>query len=179
MPTRRTAALTAVLLALVALPLAAQRPAGERVDLDAIYRLKTEGLQHSKVMELESYLTDVYGPRLANSPEIKEAGEWAMKTMKEWGLASVHEEPWHFGRGWHNQRTVALAVSPRAYPLIAYSKPWTPGTHGPVTADAVLAVITTDKDFDTWRGKLRGKFVLTMALRDVPAHRRQLCLQLG
>ena len=170
MPIRRTAALTAVLAAALVLPLAAQWPAGEKVDLDAIYRLKDEGLQRSKVMELESYLTDVYGPRLANSPEIKEAGEWAVKTMKEWGLANVHEETWHFGRGWHNERMLAMAVSPRAYPLIAYSKPWTPGTNGPVTAEAVLAPIESEKDFDTWRGKLRGKFVLTMALRDVPAH---------
>ena len=166
---RRSLALP-ILLAALATPLAAQLVSTEKVDLDALYRIKDEGLQHSKVMELESYLTDVYGPRLANSPEIKEAGEWAQKTMKEWGLANVHSEPWHFGRGWHNERMVAVAVSPRAYPLIAYPKPWTPGTNGPVTAEAVLAVITTEKDFDTWRGKLKGKFVLTMPMRDVPAH---------
>jgi hypothetical protein len=166
---RRTATLAAIVAALVA-PVAAQLGTTEKVDLDAIYRIKDEGLQHSKVMELESYLTDVYGPRLANSPEIKEAGDWAQKTMKDWGLANVHAEPWAFGRGWHNERMVAMAVSPRAYPLIAYPKPWTPGTNGPVTGEAVMAVITTDKDFDTWRGKLKGKFVLTMATRDVPAH---------
>src|SRR5579871_1162361 len=166
---RRPATL-AVIVAALAAPVAAQLGAGEKVDLESIYRLKDEGLQHSKVMELESYLTDVYGPRLANSPEIREAGEWAQKTMKEWGLANVHEETWHFGRGWHNERMVAVAVKPRAYPLIAYPKPWTPGTNGPVTGEAVLAVISSDKDFDTWRGKLKGKFVLTMPLRDVPAH---------
>src|SRR5215831_6631315 len=166
---RRTATLAAVVAALVA-PVAAQFGTSEKVDLDAIYRIKDEGLQRSKVMELESYLTDVYGPRLANSPEIKEAGEWTMKTMKDWGLANVHEEAWHFGRGWHNERMVLQAMKPRAYPIIAYSKPWTPGTNGPVTGEAVMAVITTDKDFDTWRGKLKGKFVLTMPLRDVPAH---------
>src|SRR5581483_8367072 len=93
-----------------------------------------------------------------------------MKTMKEWGLANVHEETWPFGRGWQNKRMVAMAVTPRAYPLIAYSKPWTPGTNGPVTGDAVLAVINTESDFATWKGKLRGKFVLTMPLRDVAAH---------
>jgi hypothetical protein len=166
---RRTATLVAIVAALVA-PVAAQLGMAEKVDLDAIYRIKDEGLQHSKVMELESYLTDVYGPRLANSPEIKEAGDWAQKTMKDWGLANVHAEAWAFGRGWHNERMVAMAISPRAYPLIAYPKPWTPGTNGPVTGEAVMAVITTDKDFDTWRGKLKGKFVLTMPTRDVPAH---------
>jgi hypothetical protein len=169
---RRTFALGAVsaMLVAAALPLSAQWPATEKLDLDAIYRIKDEGLQRSKVMEIESYLTDVYGPRLTGSPNIKEAGDWAMKTMKEWGLANVHSEAWPFGRGWQNQRFSASAVTPRAYPLIAYPKAWTPGTNGPVTGDAVIAVINDDKDFAEFKGKLRGKFVLAMAMRDVPAH---------
>ena len=167
---RRTFALTALVAVVVSLPLAAQWPATEKIDLDAVYRLKDEGLQRSKVMEIESYLTDVYGPRLTGSPDIREAADWAQKTMKEWGLANVHSETWPFGRGWQNQRFVANAVTPRAYPLIAYPKAWTPGTNGPVTADAVIAVIATDKDFDAYRGKLRGKFVLGTAMREVPAH---------
>jgi len=167
---RRTFALTVLVAVVVSLPLAAQWPATEKIDLDSIYRLKDEGLQRSKVMEIESYLTDVYGPRLTGSPNIREAGDWAQKTMKEWGLANVHAETWPFGRGWQNQRFVANAVTPRAYPLIAYPKAWTPGTNGPVTGEAAIAVIANDKDFDTYRGKLRGKFVLGTAMREVPAH---------
>jgi carboxypeptidase Q len=167
---RRSLALIPAFAVLISLPLAAQWPAAEKVDLDALYRLKDEGLQRSKVMEIESYLTDVYGPRLTGSPEIKEAAAWAQTTMKEWGLANVHTETWPFGRGWQNRRFVANAVAPRAYPLIAYPKAWTPGTNGPVTAEAVIAVIASEKDFDAFRGKLRGKFVLGTAMRDVPAH---------
>jgi carboxypeptidase Q len=166
---RRTFAVGAA-VALLAAPLAAQWPATEKLDLDAIYRLKEEGLQRSKVMEIESYLTDVYGPRLTGSPNIKEAADWAQKTMKEWGLANVHVETWPFGRGWQNQRFTANAVTPRAYPLVAYPKAWTPGTNGPVTGDAVIAVVNSEKDFDTFRGKLRGKFVLAVPMREVPAH---------
>jgi hypothetical protein len=164
---RRIFASTALVSALV-VPLAAQWPATEKLDLDAIYRIKDEGLQRSKVMEIESYLTDVYGPRLTNSPNIKEAGEWAQKTMKEWGLANVHVQTWPFGRGWQNEVFLAHALTPRAYPLIGYPKAWTPGTNGKVTGEAVLAVITTDKDFDTFRGTLRGKFVLGTPMREVP-----------
>jgi carboxypeptidase Q len=170
MKIRRTLALSAMLAALVGLPLAADRPASDTIDFDAMYRIKDEGLQHSKVMEIESYLTDVYGPRLTGSPNIKEAAEWAQKTMTSWGLAKVHLETWPFGRGWQNQRFTANALTPRAYPLTAFPKAWTPGTHGPVTAEAVMAVIATDKDFDEFRGKLRGKYVLTAAMRDVDAH---------
>jgi hypothetical protein len=167
---RRTFTLTAVIAVLIALPLAAQWPTIEKLDLDAIYRIKEEGLQRSKVMEIESYLTDVYGPRLTGSPNMKEAADWAQKTMKDWGLANVHLEAWPFGRGWQNQRFTANALTPRAYPLIAYPKAWTPGTAGPITGEAVMAVITEEKDFATFRGQLRGKFVLGTAMRDVPAH---------
>src|SRR5437667_4457720 len=158
---RRTAPLLAMAIGvLAALPLTAQLADTEKVDLDAVYKIKDEGLQRSKVMEIESYLTDVYGPRLTGSPNIKEAADWAQKTMKDWGLANVHAETWPFGRGWQNQRFVAMAVTPRAYPLVAYPKAWTPGTNGPVTGDAVMAVIANERDFETFRGKLRGKFVL-------------------
>ena len=51
------------------------RQAQERVDYDAVFRIKEEGLQRSKVMEIVSCLTDVYGPRLTNSPGFRKAGE--------------------------------------------------------------------------------------------------------
>jgi carboxypeptidase Q len=168
MQTRR-AFLVAALSVAVSLPLAADWPNTERVDLDAVYRIKEEGLQRSKVMETVSYLTDVYGPRLTGSPNIKEAADWAQKTMREWGLANVHLETWPFGRGWQNERFVAMAMSPRMYPLIGFPMAWTSGTNGPVTGEAVLATVQSERDFETWRGRLRGKFVLTTPMRQVGA----------
>jgi carboxypeptidase Q len=169
MTIHRALALSITFGLLVVAPLTADWPLTEKIDLDAVYRIKDEGLQRSRVMEIESYLTDVYGPRLTGSPNIKEAAEWAQKTMTEWGLTKVHFETWPFGRGWQNHRFVALATAPRAYPLIGYSKAWTPGTNGPVTGEATIAVIDSEKDFDTYRGRLRGKFVLSAAMRGVPA----------
>src|SRR5262245_1876142 len=113
MKIRRTTTLAAALLTvLVVFPLAADK--SEKVDLDAVYRIKEEGLtpQRSKVMEIESYLTDVYGPRLTGSPDSREAAEWAMKSMRDWGIANVHLETWHFGRGWQNHRFASSAVTP-------------------------------------------------------------------
>jgi hypothetical protein len=169
MKTRRIAALATAFALVLGLPLAAQWPAAEKPDLDAIYRIKDEGFQRSTVMNIESYLTDVYGPRLTGSPDIKEAAEWAQKTMKEWGLANVHLETFPFGRGWQNQRFTANAMTPRAYPLIAAPKAWTPGTKGPVTGEAVLASIRSEGDFATYHGTLRGKFVLATPMRNVDA----------
>src|SRR5216684_5950003 len=97
---RRTFALSAVIAVLVALPLSAQWPMMEKFDLDAISRIEDEGLHRSKVMEIESYLTDVYGPRLTGSPNTREAADWTLGRLKEWGLTDVHLETWPFGRGW-------------------------------------------------------------------------------
>jgi carboxypeptidase Q len=157
-----------LLMVLVVLPLAAQAPS--QSDLSAIYQIKDEGLNHSQVMDTMSYLTDVYGPRLTNSPGIKQAAEWATTKMKEWQLANVHLEPWGpFGRGWSNERFSAQVISPRPFPLIAYAKAWTPGTNGPVTAEAVWALIQKEEDIEKYRGKLKGKFVLTAPLPEVAA----------
>ncbi|MDA1095320.1 MAG: hypothetical protein O3A25_18970 [Acidobacteria bacterium] len=69
--------------------------ASEVIDYDAINRIKQQGLgSSSQVMEISSYLTDVYGPRLTGSPNIKKAGEWTVAKMKEWGLTNAALEPW-------------------------------------------------------------------------------------
>src|SRR5437660_8843804 len=166
---RRTFATAALMSTLVGLPLAADWPVAEKIDFDAVYRIKEEGLQRSKVMEIMSYLTDVYGPRLTNSPGIKEAATWTTGKMKEWQLANVHLEPWGpFGRGWSNERFSAQVVSPRAFPLIAYPKAWTPGTNGPVIGAAVLAPILKEEDIQKYHGQLNGKLVLTAAIPENP-----------
>ena len=97
------AAATAGLLA--TLPLGA---ASEKIDYEAINKIKQEGMQNSKVMEISSWLTDVYGPRLTGSPMMMKGAEWAMAQMKEWGLQNVHIENWtdrnNFTRGWTNDK---------------------------------------------------------------------------
>jgi carboxypeptidase Q len=144
--------------------------AHERVDLDAIYKIKDEGFQRSQVMETVSYLTDVHGPRLTNSPQIRKAAEWAMSRLTEWGITNVRQETWGpFGRGWSNEKFTANVVSPQPFPLIAFSKAWAPGTAGPVTADAVMAVIEEEDDFKEWTGKLKGKIVLASKPPEVKA----------
>jgi len=135
--------------------------AHERIDLDAVYRIKDEGFQRSQVMDTVSALTDINGPRLTNSPNIRKAADWAMKRLTGWGISNVRQETWGpFGRGWSNEKFTANVVSPQPFPLIAFSKAWAPGTSGPVTADAVMAVIEKEEEFKQWTGKLRGKIVL-------------------
>ena len=62
---------------MLAIPVIAQ--VQERVDLDAIYKIKDEGIQRSQIMDVASYLTDVYGPRLTGSPNIQAAAAYVQK----------------------------------------------------------------------------------------------------
>jgi carboxypeptidase Q len=155
---------------LTALPIVAQMPQ-ERVDLDAIYKIKDEGLNRSQVMDTLSYLTDVYGSRLTGSPQIKAAAEWTKKRLVQWELVNVNLETWGpFGRGWTNEKLTARAISESStFPLFAYPKAWTPGTNGLIEGDAIAAVVTSDQDFEKFRGNLRGKYVLIAAMPEVQA----------
>ncbi|MBV9770219.1 MAG: M20/M25/M40 family metallo-hydrolase, partial [Bryobacterales bacterium] len=54
---------------------------------------------------------------------------------------------------------------------------WSPGTNGVVQAEAIYAPLENDSDLEKFKGKLRGKIVLTMKARDLalptePAGRR-------
>ena len=166
---KRSVLLGLLFVAIAVVPIAAQMQQ-ERVDLDAIFRIKDEGLNRSQVMTIMSYLTDVHGPRLTNSPQMKSAAEWARKKLLEWELVNAKFESYPFGRGWSNEKMFAsMTIDGHAYPLIAYPKAWTPGTTGLKSGEALLAVIQNDADIDKFRGKLAGKYVLTMAARNVPA----------
>ena len=156
------------MLALVAAPQAqAPAPAAETLDAAMIGKIREEGLKRSQVMDHISWLSDVYGPRLTGGPGIMQASEWALKKFSEWGLANGHREPFAFGKGWTLERFSAHLIEPQIEPLIGFPGAWTPGTNGPVTADVILAQIATEADFQKFRGKLKGKIVLTQPKRDV------------
>jgi hypothetical protein len=137
----------------------------DKIDLGVLHRIKTEAFgSNSKVMDTAFYLTDVHGPRLTGSPQAKSAGEWTVKKLQEWQLANVKMEAWGpFGRGWSCTHFSAELKEPEFQPLIGFAQPWSPGTEGPVSGQAVLAVLNGPADLESFKGKLKGKIVLTAA----------------
>src|SRR5687767_2745336 len=81
-------------LAAVVSPLAAAAQAPERVDTAVISRIRDEGFNRSQVMETASWLTDVYGPRLTNSPNTRAAADWTIRRLASWGITNGRTEPW-------------------------------------------------------------------------------------
>src|SRR3989442_98963 len=92
---------------------------------DPIRRIREEGLNHSQVMETLSYLSDIIGPRLTGSPNLKRANEWTRDKLTSWGLTNAHLESWGpFGRGWSLKRFSVQVIEPQTIPLIAYPNAW-------------------------------------------------------
>ena len=103
----------------------------ERIDYEAIYKIKLEGLQNSQVMDIAFHLTDVTGPRLTGSPGLRKASEWARDQLTEWGLVNANLEKWgEFGKGWEVNKMYVAMTAPYYQPLIGMAKAWTPGTNG-------------------------------------------------
>jgi Zn-dependent M28 family amino/carboxypeptidase len=181
-----------VLLFALLLPLLiVAQQASEHVDLNVVHKIKTAelggggggfggggrgaGRVNSQVMNIMYNLTDRYGPRLTNSPQFRRAGDWAVGQLKEWGLSNVHLEKWSTEgvRGgaipsWEVTGYSGAMVEPTYMPIIGYPQAWSGSTKGTLTGDAILAPIQAPADFDKWHGKLKGKFVLTVAVPELP-----------
>jgi len=153
-----------VLLSALLAPLSAD----ERPNADINAKIRQEETNHSQILRTLHFLTDVYGPRLTGSPSHKAAAEWAVKQMESWGFTNGHLEPWDFGHpGWVNERFTAHIVSPVKDQLTCEVVAWTPGTNGPVTAQAYNLILperpTPDQlaaAFDGAKDKVKGRIVL-------------------
>ena len=166
---RYTAILLTFLMSLASIA-AAQAPQ-EKFDQEAINKIKEEGMKHSQVMDILSYITDVSGARLTNSPNIRVAQEWAKSKLTEWNLQNAHLEAWGpFGRGWSLEGFTANIVKPHYFPLIAFPKAWSPGTNGVVRGQPVYFEVKTEADLNKYKGKLKDAIVLLSEAREVKAH---------
>ncbi|MBK7595931.1 MAG: M20/M25/M40 family metallo-hydrolase [Gemmatimonadetes bacterium] len=165
----------AVALALVApaAPLLAQ----EKVDVATIEKIKSEAMDRSQVMDIMSWLTDVYGPRLAWSPNLTKAGNWAATTMKSWGLSNVALEPWSTpaGLGWENQRFTFVSTAPNFFQVLSAPRAWSAGTKGKVAGGVVIVPTDTAMTLESFKakyaGKIKGKFMMLTAPNGLPSQK--------
>jgi len=145
------------------------QPAVENIDYGMYARIREEGLQHSHIMEYGSALADAIGPRLTGSPNLAKANAWTRDQLTAMGCVNAHLDDWgEFGMAWQQFNTWVRMTAPDTAVFIAQATPWSPGTNGPVSGDAVWVNIQDEKDFDQYRGKLAGKIVLLGEMREVP-----------
>jgi carboxypeptidase Q len=109
-----------------------------------------------------TYLCDEIGPRLTGSNNLKRANAWAAEKMKAYGLTNVHQEPWTMPEGWERGTASVRLLEPetgRTIHVASYG--WTVGTPGKIQADVVVLKANTSKELAEYKGKLKGKVVLT------------------
>ncbi|MET4665292.1 M20/M25/M40 family metallo-hydrolase [Sphingomonas sp. PvP056] len=132
----------------------------QSVDRVAVTRIIDEGMAHSDVMPIAAHLSDVIGPRMTNSPAMRQAEAWTQAKFSEWGLRNVHKEGFDFGRGWSIVSSSVRMLTPRPIALTAIPIAWTPATNGPLRAPVIVAPMKRERDFAKWHGQLTGKIVM-------------------
>ena len=133
----------------------------EKIDQNMMQKIRREGLENSKVMDIAFHLTDANGPRLTASPGFMRAANWAKDQLAQWGLVNAKLDPWgDFGKGWELQRSYVALTSPWYRSLQAYPKVWTAGSNGSKNASAMLLSAKDSAGLDAYRGKLKGKILL-------------------
>jgi carboxypeptidase Q len=126
-----------LIFALAAVSLLAQ----DKVDESTSARMRSEELEHSKIMHTLHMLTDRYGPRVSGTPNHEAAAKWAVSEMTSWGMKNGHLEPWDFARaGWLNESATGNIVAPVRQNLKFEVLAWTPSTAGTVNASAIQIV---------------------------------------
>jgi hypothetical protein len=160
---------------LLAVPALAQ----EQVDREAIYRIKKEAFENSQIDRHLFQLVEVHSPRLTNSPGFRASADWLEKTLKQWGLANVHQEKWGpFGQGWSYSRFSAHLTQPGYEALIGVPMGWTPSSAGVVSGQPSAAPLkrennlgrdeaAVDQYIQKNKGTLKGAIVLIAPLKKV------------
>ena len=146
-------AVSVLAFAMMASPVPAQ-------DGDVNNRIVDEGMNRSEVMQSAHELVDEIGPRLSNSPQMREAETWAREKFRSWNLKNVRKEGFEFGRGWSITSSDVRMVSPRPLELTAIPVAWTPATNGTIIAPIIVAPISEKAHFDAYRGQLAGKIIM-------------------
>lgn len=133
------------------------------VDLTMAYKIRQEGLKNSDIDTIAWLMTDLAGPRLTGSSGIDRANEIARARLAKYGLSEVRiEEAMDLPNGgWDYSKAYAAMVVPYYVSFAVTPVAWTAGTNGLLRGEVELVEIKKIEDLDQYKGKLKGKIVMT------------------
>lgn len=133
----------------------------QEVDASMMQKIREEGLQHSKVMDIAFNLTDKNGSRLANSEGYMRAANYVKETLSGWGVENSRLEAWgEFGKGWDLEKMYLAITAPYYKPLLAWPKTWTAGTKGLKKAGVIVVDAKDSATVVSYKGQLKGKLII-------------------
>ena len=135
------------------------------VDHNMVAKIWEEGFERSQIANTLSYMTDVLGARLTNSKDMRRAQKWVTGEMKRIGLTNIEIEPFmDYGVSWDNKFFSIHMLEPDYQIMVGYPIAHTPGINGRQKMNVTIADIKTKSDLEKYRGKLRGKAVLSVTM---------------
>ncbi len=123
---------------------------------------------NNEIMRNLEYLSDVIGARLTGTPQMTQASQWTMRMFQNYGLSSVHLEPWTIAHAWFRGTARGRIVSPSVHVLTIASAGWAPGTNGVLRGPVVYVEAQKPEDLDQYKGKLKGAIVITAKPATLP-----------
>ena len=148
----------------------AYEPVFEPVYYDVVQKIMEFEFENSDVMENANMITNIFGGRFVKTPAYRAAAEWARDRLKEYGLTNAHLEPYEFGNGWDFDYVSVHMMEPDYVPVIAFPTQWSSGTNGKVRANAIhinFDEITSVRDLDQYRGKLRNSIIFILPIQEI------------
>jgi carboxypeptidase Q len=115
----------------------------------------------SRLESLAQALLDSIGPRLTGSPGMERAQDWAVRTLRGWGVEARLEE-YGTWEGWERGSSHIDLVAPRMRSLEGRLLAWSPGTGGrPMEASvAFLPQIESEVDWQAFLESVSEKWVM-------------------
>jgi hypothetical protein len=120
-----------------------------------------EATVRSRLEPLAQTLLDSIGPRLTGSPGMERAQDWAVRTLRDWGV-DARLERYGTWEGWERGTSHIDLVAPRVRSLEGRLLAWSPGTGGrPVEAEVTFPPeLRSGADWQAFLGTVRGKWVM-------------------
>ncbi|WND02817.1 M20/M25/M40 family metallo-hydrolase [Temperatibacter marinus] len=163
-----------MLTALVAASVTGTVNSAEKIDLEVMTAIRHEGFVNSQVMKTLTHLTDKIGSRLTGSPAMREANDWTLAKLQEWGLKNAHLEPFDFGRGWTFEHVSIAMTAPKVVSLQGIPVSWHPGTQGEIEAEVIHINTSNLANLKKYEGKLKGKIVAISSKKKIRDPREKM-----
>ncbi|MCW5910904.1 MAG: M20/M25/M40 family metallo-hydrolase [Cyclobacteriaceae bacterium] len=134
-------------------------PAFAQVGNDVLLKIKAASDKNPQAMNIVSYLSDVYGPRLMGTPNYYNSILWTEEQLKRWGIDKIEHQSFDKDhRGWEVIDFNVELIEPVKSTVIAYPLAYTSSTNGEATGE-VIYLQRLDSVY-TLSGQLKGKILL-------------------
>lgn len=108
-----------------------------------------------------TYISDVIGPRITGSANLRRANDWTMEKFKSYGIENVKLEPYTIPVGWERGFARMRMVEPNTGRWLAVaSRAWTPGTQGKLTGEVIFLNATNQEELNKYKGKLKNAVIM-------------------